>query len=448
MAGGLYSLPPYLSPGARHILKSMLVVDANKRITIPEIRRLEWFNVDLPEYLKPHSLPLIEERRRGSAGSVDPDGQPIAASVDGAKVPNGQSPSSASAAAEEGESATSVSGTDGESSSNRPGRAWIEGVGIVDQDVVEYLCKMIEGLTSEEVWNNLTSGHDKDMRIAYQLARDNLRMKHGSHLDDREALATFQLQGENIEPSSLAKMGSVRDRPVGATLHVTAPGGAGGTTTGAGMLNQPLDEPEVSASHIRILSSSIPYDDARTIRDSMRGQTSPLKTTNRPLTPAEPTFDEKARAQSPAAAAAAAAAAGRGGVVPPKPKKIPRTKWHFGIRSKSPPMTVMLEIYRTLASLGFEFKRKLADDEEDEVGMVGSGVAAPGSNGGNGNGANGKKDERTGEKDKNESDRKKQKRLQEEAQKKAQELYFVETRIRMDDVMVRSTRWEISFARC
>jgi len=38
-------------------------------------------------------------------------------------------------------------------------------------------------------------------------------------------------------------------------------------------------------------------------------------------------------------------------------KKV-RTKWHFGIRSRSPPMEVMLEIYRTLKTLGMEWKEK------------------------------------------------------------------------------------------
>lgn len=39
-------------------------------------------------------------------------------------------------------------------------------------------------------------------------------------------------------------------------------------------------------------------------------------------------------------------------------KKQHRTKWHFGIRSRSPPMEVMLEIYRTLKALGMEWKEK------------------------------------------------------------------------------------------
>jgi carbon catabolite-derepressing protein kinase len=39
-------------------------------------------------------------------------------------------------------------------------------------------------------------------------------------------------------------------------------------------------------------------------------------------------------------------------------KKQHKTKWHFGIRSRSPPMEVMLEIYRTLKTLGMEWKEK------------------------------------------------------------------------------------------
>lgn len=34
------------------------------------------------------------------------------------------------------------------------------------------------------------------------------------------------------------------------------------------------------------------------------------------------------------------------------------SKWHFGIRSSSPPMEVMLELYRTLEALGLEWREK------------------------------------------------------------------------------------------
>ncbi|KAG9126418.1 Protein kinase [Ceratobasidium sp. 392] len=39
-------------------------------------------------------------------------------------------------------------------------------------------------------------------------------------------------------------------------------------------------------------------------------------------------------------------------------RKPHRTKWHFGIRSRSPPMEVMLELYNTLKILGWEWREK------------------------------------------------------------------------------------------
>lgn len=39
-------------------------------------------------------------------------------------------------------------------------------------------------------------------------------------------------------------------------------------------------------------------------------------------------------------------------------EKRHKTKWHFGIRSRSPPMEIMLEIYKTLKTLGMEWKEK------------------------------------------------------------------------------------------
>ncbi|CAO3686145.1 unnamed protein product [Rhizopus stolonifer] len=57
--GGIYKMPSYLSPDTKSLLTSMLVVDPLKRITIQEIRKNEWFNKNLPDYLQP--LPNTEE---------------------------------------------------------------------------------------------------------------------------------------------------------------------------------------------------------------------------------------------------------------------------------------------------------------------------------------------------------------------------------------------------
>ncbi|CAK8533466.1 unnamed protein product [Lathyrus sativus] len=49
--GGIYTLPSHLSPGARDLIPRLLVVDPMKRITIPEIRQHQWFQLRLPRYL-------------------------------------------------------------------------------------------------------------------------------------------------------------------------------------------------------------------------------------------------------------------------------------------------------------------------------------------------------------------------------------------------------------
>lgn len=72
-------------------------------------------------------------------------------------------------------------------------------------------------------------------------------------------------------------------------------------------------------------------------------------------------------------------------------------------------MEVMLEIYRTLKTLQMEWKPKKYVSEDEG---------------------------RAGE---DEEPKKRRRREEEERVKKAQELYFVETRCRMDDVMVRSS---------
>ncbi|QRW00644.1 carbon catabolite-derepressing kinase [Ceratobasidium sp. AG-Ba] len=45
-------------------------------------------------------------------------------------------------------------------------------------------------------------------------------------------------------------------------------------------------------------------------------------------------------------------------VARPTDIRKPKTKWHFGIRSRSPPMEVMLELYNTLKVLGWEWREK------------------------------------------------------------------------------------------
>lgn len=99
---------------------------------------------------------------------------------------------------------------------------------------------------------------------------------------------------------------------------------------------------------------------------------------------------------------------------PVKEKRQHRTKWHFGIRSRSPPMEVMLEIYRTLKTLGMEWK------EKQSLGGLG-GVGRRRS------GTNGTRIERARELDGCDA----------VDLRAAASIYFVETRARVQGVVVR-----------
>lgn len=52
---GKFKMPSFLSGPCQDLIRSMLVVDPLKRITIPEIKKHPWFTADLPSYL--HDFP-------------------------------------------------------------------------------------------------------------------------------------------------------------------------------------------------------------------------------------------------------------------------------------------------------------------------------------------------------------------------------------------------------
>lgn len=127
----------------------MLVVDSNKRIKLHEIRQLPWFTKDLPSYL---FAPTVAPSTADDDGDVQ------------------------TVEAEESQQWNAEEERQGKSGRRRE---WVDGLGVVDQEIVEDLCGKIEGLTSEDVWSTLKTGGDKELRIAYQLCRDNKRMVEG-----------------------------------------------------------------------------------------------------------------------------------------------------------------------------------------------------------------------------------------------------------------------------
>ncbi|KAI9622328.1 hypothetical protein KEM48_007308 [Puccinia striiformis f. sp. tritici PST-130] len=162
---GLYSLPPHLSSGSRHLLSRMLVVDVNKRITIPEIRELDWFKQDLPDYLKQTSRPItvnLDESRKSSIS---------------------ETPEPSNQTQYEQEDAVAID----------PNEIRAPGLGIVDPRVVNDLCNLIgDRISADDIYNVLTNDLDKNIKISYQLARDYRRMKEGTALTDDSYITDIQ----------------------------------------------------------------------------------------------------------------------------------------------------------------------------------------------------------------------------------------------------------------
>ncbi|GAA5992694.1 hypothetical protein JCM11641_004995 [Rhodosporidiobolus odoratus] len=420
--GGIFSLPPFLTPDARSLLSRMLTVDSNKRIKLHEIRQLPWFQKDLPTYLFPplaaHFSPREEDVdstafKQGSE-HVEHHGMvstrpPGAAGAEGAARDSApQTPTGGVVEENRSLGALTPSAlTDGgpptpsslaDASGRR--REWVEGLGVVDQEVVDDLCDKISNLSSDEVWAKLKEGGDRELRIAYQLCRDNMRMREGKHFEDLEAVQQFWAppgDPRNRKPT-LRKKPTPSEAPSDAALSLSDLALPGAPTTIRVLetsLRRPLDDPELAAA----LLAAPPN------KPLLRRFNSPLKSLAQPLTPTGSEAPPVPVQQQPQAVTA---------------KRL-RQRWHFGIRSRSEPMEVMLEIYRTLKTLGMEWRVRSGTGEEGE------GKENEGEGGGGG------KKEGGGE----ESEKRRRRREEEERLKKATELFFVETRCRMDDVMVR-----------
>lgn len=195
----------------------------------------------------------------------------------------------------------------------------IEGLGRIEVDVVEELAASINGVTKEDIWEALRRDdgiQGNAVKVAYMLLRDKNRL--GKPLasfaeQEREAQVAVLDPRNAVSPGALSPGSSdVQSNPFEAEFS----GEFGDEELETDELDfHPSDSQE---SSFAVLDSSLPnqlpeqhhltsYVSAR--RQGARGRSS-------------------------------------------------RTKWHFGIRSRSPPMEVMLEIYRTLKALGMEWKEK------------------------------------------------------------------------------------------
>jgi carbon catabolite-derepressing protein kinase len=127
-------MPDYLSEDARSLISRMLVVDAFRRITIPEITQHPFFTTDLPRYLTP--LPPPPGPVLGTLSSL-------------VSAPN-----------------------------NTLDFEIIHGLGRIDEDVVEDLAQRMEGVHKEDIWEALRRDdgvQGNAVKVAYMLLRDKRR---------------------------------------------------------------------------------------------------------------------------------------------------------------------------------------------------------------------------------------------------------------------------------
>ena len=129
---GDYYEPPYISNEARNLISRMLAVDPVKRITVPDIMRTTFFKTDLPRYLQPLPSP-----------------GPVLGTLSSLVSP--------------------LKSLDYE---------YIEGLGRIEDDIVQQLAESMEGVTVEDIWEALRAEEGPQgnaVKVAYMLLRDKRR---------------------------------------------------------------------------------------------------------------------------------------------------------------------------------------------------------------------------------------------------------------------------------
>lgn len=226
--GGIFTLPSFLSPAVKSLLQSMLTVDPLKRITIAQIRQLDWFKKGLPDYLQP--LPEQEQ------------------------IPEGD----------------------------------------VDESIVSEIMKKM-GFSRETVVVALKEKENNQIKVAYELVLDHRRMLAGVRHSHHRTIHHYLLS----------------ESPPAWNAPIRKQSPAPHANQQSANPSTPSEPP--AASSIQILSSSLPKPDPGF------------------LPPPAPGIGQRARHKT-------------------------RSKWHFGIRSRSAPNDIMLEIYKALKNIGMKWR--------------------------------------------------------------------------------------------
>ena len=261
IGNGVYTLPSYLSQGARYLLTRMLVVNPLNRITIREILEDDWFKQNLPEYLLPPDLSKTKYNK------IELDDEVVS--------------------------------------------ALHTAMGYDKDEIVDVIKKCNELSIPQE--------HSNEILDAYILMKEN-------HPLVEDINSRRQEKVDNLISPSPPTIWSGNDDP--GPNNLNPDGGASGTTNSnvqRSLTYQALSAvPDLSTlpnSTIAILPSSLPSIH----RAYMHNNSELTKHSSHP------------------------------------PKKL-KTRWHFGIRSRSYPLDVMGEIYSALRNLGAEWAKPTEEE--------------------------------------------------------------------------------------
>ncbi|KAI9187914.1 Protein kinase [Blastocladiella emersonii ATCC 22665] len=286
ISGGVFSIPPFVSPDARSLLLAMLVVDPLRRISIPEIRRHPFFVRNLPAYLNP--LPPIPTSAAAAGMPGLLPATTVAAATANGSTANGDQYLDDDAAAIEEEP--------------------------LDEEVVDELAAKL-GIPRDVVIARLVANEDEDDDDPMDTSAPGEPPHHPRHVRRGDPL-------EETDPIRVAYALCVDNRFLWSgrrsenALRETAwtaassPPPATGAATAGPPPGAVADTPPV-VSNVHVLQRGSP---------SLTGDPVPA--------PQQP----------------------------PAPRRVARSKWHVGIRSRSPPLDVMLELYKALHAVGLAWK--------------------------------------------------------------------------------------------
>lgn len=357
---GIYALPEHLSSGARDLLKRMLVVDPVQRITIAGIRQHPWFMTGLPAYLAP--LPVTPPHEEQGFQLMPQSGL---------HAPD---------------------------------------IGTIDHALVDELMDKVRGFSRDDVLALLLAPSTNQMKVAYHLVRDYHRMldmasglmrADAENASDDEAkfhsqtaVANFLaqsppawnqgLEGQLSRSTSLSARRQPAIRRCTPTTDLASPRtGRKSRRSSSTTAREKRPDEEFRAAVTEMLeavederydtgfdesdgASSHSGSDVNLSDDDDEFVSFDMVDDDEPSTPldSDDTYIRRniylavlaSSLPSPDASGSLSDASSRSGTSS-RPRRS-RPRWHYGIRSRSKPMEIMLELYRTMQALGMEWCAK------------------------------------------------------------------------------------------